>query len=198
MLIYLHGFNSSPGSFKANLLKHHLEALGRGSEFLCPSLPWRFVQAAALIDAELGSMESPVTLVGSSLGGFYATHFAEKYGLPAVLVNPAVRPYLSLADYLGWQQNLYTGEQYLLVGEHIEELKALDVERISRPERYLLLSQSGDEVLDYREGVEKFAGCQQLVIQGGDHAFRDFADYLDRVVAFADAKGIVPRPQQSG
>jgi predicted esterase YcpF (UPF0227 family) len=197
MLIYLHGFNSSPDSFKANLLRHHLETLGRGGEFLCPKLPWQFSRAAALIDSVLcSSKKSPVALVGSSLGGYYATYFAEKYDLPAVLINPAVYPYLSLGNYLGAQANLYTGETYMLRAEHIEELKALEVKRIARPERYLLLTRTGDEVLDYREAVEKFAGCAQLVIEGGNHTFHDFAQYVERVVAFTDAQGVPPRTQR--
>lgn len=194
MVVYLHGFNSSPDSFKANLLKRYLEAQGRAREFSCPSLPWRFAEAAALIDAELRRLaDSPITLVGSSLGGYYAAHFAEKYCLPAVLVNPAAYPYLSLAKYLGPQKNPYTGADYLLTVQHIEELKALEVARITRPERYLLLTQTGDEVLDYREAVAKFAGAEQVVIEGGDHAFRDFADHLERVMRFADAHGVPPR-----
>src|ERR1700674_193200 len=197
MLIYLHGFNSSPDSFKANLLKHHLETLGRGAEFLCPKLPWRFSRAAALIDSALcSSRNSSVTLVGSSLGGYYATYFAEKYGLPRVLINPAVYPYRSLGNYLGPQTNLYTGETYVLRAEHVEELRALEVKRITRPERYLLLTRSGDEVLDYREAVEKFAGCVQRVIAGGDHAFRDFAHYVRGVADFADVQGVRSRAQR--
>jgi uncharacterized protein len=196
MLIYLHGFNSSPDSFKANLLRRHLETLGRGTEFLCPKLPWQFSRAAALIDSALCSLKtSSVALVGSSLGGYYATYFAEKYGLPAVLINPAVYPYQSLGNYLGAQANLYTGETYVLRAEHMEELKPLEVKRITRPERYLLLTRTGDEVLDYREAVEKFAGGSQLVIEGGDHAFRDFIHYVQRVADFADAHGVAPRTQ---
>lgn len=196
MIIYLHGFNSSPDSFKANLIKRRLETLDRGHEFFCPKLPWRFSEAAALIDATLRDYAGePVCLVGSSLGGFYATHFAERYGLAAVLVNPAARPYESLARYLGPQKNLYTGEEYTLLADHVDELLALAVPLITAPERYLLLTQTGDEVLDYREATEKFVWAEQVVIEGGDHAFSDFAQYVDRVIAFADAHaatGIMP------
>ncbi|MES2353503.1 MAG: YqiA/YcfP family alpha/beta fold hydrolase [Pseudomonadota bacterium] len=187
MILYLHGFNSSPDSFKANLFKHHLIELGRGREFLCPRLPWRFSDAARLIDSTLLSLRGqPVCLIGSSLGGFYATHFAERYQLPAILVNPAVKPYQNLAKYVGPQRNFYTNEEYLLEASHVGELLALDIPHITRPERYLLLTQTGDEVLDYQEGVEKFTGSEQVVIQGGDHAFRDFALYFDRIISFAD------------
>jgi predicted esterase YcpF (UPF0227 family) len=187
MIIYLHGFNSSPDSFKATLVKNRLAELGRGQEFLCPKLPWRFSHATALIDATLrGLTDQPVCLIGSSLGGFYATYFAEKFVVPAVMVNPAARAHISLDKYLGSQRNLYTGEEYVLEARHIDELVAIDVPRITKPERYMLLTQTGDEVLDYHDGVEKFAGCESVVVQGGDHAFRDFAFYVDKVIAFAD------------
>jgi predicted esterase YcpF (UPF0227 family) len=193
VILYLHGFNSSPDSLKANLLKAYLAERGRRNDFFCPGLPWRFSEAAQRIDDKLRQIAQPVALVGSSLGGFYATHFAEKYGLPAVLVNPAVDPPASLSRYLGPQRNLYTGEQFLLAPKHLKELEVLAVPRITRPERYLLLAETGDEVLDYREAVTRYAGATQIVIQGGDHAFRDFADYLEQVVAFADRHAARPR-----
>ncbi len=199
MIVYLHGFNSAPASFKAGLVGDELARRGRGNEFVCPALPWRFRDAQAVIDTTLQSLTGrPVCLVGSSLGGFYATFFAEKYSLPAVLVNPAVLPFHGLANYLGAQRNLYTGEEYVLEAGHIDELLALDVPLPTRPERYLLLVRTGDEVLDYREAVMKFATSPQVAIQGGDHAFYDFADYVGRVIDFADAHaaaGIMPARQ---
>ena len=189
MLIYIHGFNSSPASFKANLLKRRLEALGRGAEFSAPVLPDRPGAAAVLLEHEL-ARHPGAALVGSSLGGFYATWLAERHGLKAVLVNPAVRPYEGLRQYLGEQQNLYTGERYELTQAHLDELRQMDVATISHPERYLLLVRTGDEVLDYRQAVERYRGCRQLVIEGGDHGFTDFGNYLDDVLGFCDQPGL--------
>ena len=189
MLIYIHGFNSSPASFKANLLKRQLEALGRGAEFSAPALPDRPGAAAVLLERELANHPG-AALIGSSLGGFYATWLAERHGLKAVLVNPAVRPYEGLRQYLGEQQNLYTGARYELMQAHLEELRQMDVGAISRPERYLLLVRTGDEVLDYREAVERYRGCRQRVIEGGDHGFSDFGDYLDEVLGFCDVPSL--------
>lgn len=183
MLIYIHGLNSSPASFKANLVKRRLESLGRGAEFLAPALPDRPRAAAALLEAEVAAHPG-AALVGSSLGGFYATWLAERHGLKAVLVNPAVRPYEGLRQLLGAQQNLYTGERYELTQAHLDELAALEVPAITHPERYLLMVETGDEVLDYRDAVERYRGCRQLVIEGGDHAFKDFGEYLDTVLEF--------------
>ena len=183
MLIYIHGLNSSPASFKAGLLKRRLEALGRGSEFSAPALPARPHDAAALLDNEVKTCPG-ASLVGSSLGGFYATWLAERHGLRAVLVNPAVRPYEGLRRWLGPQQNLYTGERYELTQRHLEELEAMEVAAITNPGRYLLMVETGDEVLDYRLAVERYHGCQQRVIEGGDHGFSDFAEYIDSVLEF--------------
>ena len=137
---------------------------------------------------ELIERHPDAALIGSSLGGYYAAWLCEKYALCAVLVNPAVRPYELLRGYLGPQKNLYTGAQYELTALHVEELQALEVETIT-PERYLLLTRTGDEVLDYRLGVEKYLGARQWVIPGGDHGFGDFENYLDAVLAFCGVSG---------
>jgi predicted esterase YcpF (UPF0227 family) len=186
MLIYIHGLNSSPASFKASLLMRRLESMGRGAEFLAPALPNRPRAAAALLEAHVAAHPG-AALVGSSLGGFYATWLAEGHGLRAVLVNPAVRPCEGLRQLLGAQQNLYTGERYELTQAHLDELAALEVPAITRPERYLLMVETGDEVLDYRDAVKRYGGCRQMVIEGGDHAFKDFGDYLGTVLEFCGA-----------
>jgi predicted esterase YcpF (UPF0227 family) len=182
MLIYLHGFNSAPGSFKAQLVGERMRVLGRAAEYLVPALPHRPVEAMALL-CDLAERHPGAALIGSSLGGFYATWLAERYALRAALVNPAVRPYALLNGYLGPQKNLYTGAEYELTPQHIEELKRFEVAAVT-PERYFLVTRSGDEVLDYREGVEKYRGARQWVIPGGDHGFGDFANYLDAVLEF--------------
>lgn len=182
MLIYIHGFNSSPASAKAQLLKARLEALGRGAEFVAPAVPPSPAKAAALLDA-LALRHRGAALVGSSLGGYYATWLAEKHGMKAVLLNPAVRPYELLAPLVGLQKRFHTGEEYVFTTEHVAELRALEVERITAS-RYFLLVTTGDDVLDYRRAVERYRGCRQIVIEGSDHGMSDFADYLDVVLAW--------------
>lgn len=186
MLIYIHGFNSSPASHKARILKQRLDVLGKGAAFCCPALPDHPARAIALLERKLHDAEPQlVTLVGSSLGGYYATYLAEKLALKAVLVNPAVRPYEGLRAYLGTQKNLYSGEGYELTQQHLDELRVLDVDRPTRMDRYYLMATTGDEVLDYRVAVRKYAGARQLVVEGSDHGFADFADHLDSVLDFA-------------
>lgn len=184
MLIYIHGFNSSALSYKAGLLRAHMAKLGLAAHYACPELPHRPAAAMALLRALIAQHDArTVTLVGSSLGGYYATALVESLGARAVLVNPALRPYDLLAPCIGLQKNLYTGQEYEFTAAHLAELSALEVEQIT-PARYLLITATGDEVLDYRAGIRRYAGCAQIIVQGGDHGFSEFADYVDPVIAF--------------
>ncbi len=186
MLLYLHGFNSSPASFKANLLKAALASIGRGDQFFCPVLPHRPAKAMASLEAIIPEHDrDALTIVGSSLGGFYGTFLAEKYAVRTVLVNPAIYPHERLRPYLGPQQNLYTGDQYILTEQHLEELRALFVPTLKQLDRYLLITATGDEILDYRDGVVRYAGAEQIIVRGSDHGLSDFARYLDKILVYA-------------
>jgi predicted esterase YcpF (UPF0227 family) len=182
-IVYLHGFNSSPQSFKARLVAEALAARGHTADYACPALPPQPAAAIALAEATIKKLGA-TALIGSSLGGYYATYVAERLGLTAVLVNPAVRPYELLADHLGPQKNFHTGAAYELTQADVDALRALDVASITRPERYFLMVTTGDEVLNYRQAVAKYRGSPQLVIEGGDHAFRDFGAHLPAVFDF--------------
>lgn len=184
MILYLHGFNSAPASRKACELQAYLAVHGLGGRFRCPALPHRPDEAVAVIDAAIRSCAERPTLVGSSLGGYYATHFGERLDLRAVLINPAIRPYVGLRPLLGTQQNLYTGERYELTQADLDGWQALAVERVD-PERYLLLLETGDELLDWREAARKYEGARTVIRDGGDHTLRSFGEHLARIVAFA-------------
>jgi predicted esterase YcpF (UPF0227 family) len=187
VILYLHGFTSGPQSFKARALGERMAARGLSDQFVCPQLPASPAAAIALAEgivAEKVSHGDTPSLVGSSLGGYYATWLAEKHGLKAVLVNPAVVGQLDPELFIGPQRFLYTGEAFDFTAAHVEELRALDVRRITRPERYWLLVETGDETLDYRHAVARYAGARQTVLPGGDHSFTRWADYLDEVIGF--------------
>jgi hypothetical protein len=190
-IAYLHGFNSAPASVKGQLLARAIAALPEAHrpEYFLPQLAHRPSEAMRAVSAwaeraPRGSA-GPLTFVGSSLGGYYATWLAERYAARAVLINPAIRPDRDLAGYVGRQRNLYTGEEYELRAEDIAELARFRVERLAEPGRYFLLVQSGDDVLDYREAVRFCAGAWQSVQGGGDHGFRDFAAQIPAVLRFA-------------
>lgn len=185
MLVYLHGFNSSPASHKARLLKSHMEGRGLGHLYACPALPDTPQEAMRAIEAAIAGREAEgLTLLGSSLGGFYATYLAERLDCRAVLINPAITPHIGLEAYLGTQKNLHTGAPYELTRAHLEGWRALWVERID-PERYLLLLETGDEVLDWRAAARKYEGARTVIRDGGDHSLRSFPEHMGRILAFA-------------
>jgi predicted esterase YcpF (UPF0227 family) len=195
MIIYLHGFRSAPASIKALALKARMFERGLAERFWCEQLPVSPRTAIALAEAEIARARSAglePTVVGSSLGGYYATWLAERHDLRAVLVNPAVVAPLALEAYVGIQDNLYTGERFAFTRGHIDELRAIEVPAITRAERFWLLVETGDEVLDYRHAVEKYAGARQTVLAGGDHGFSRWNDYLDEVIAHAGLGDIPP------
>lgn len=192
MLLYIHGFNSSPASFKASLLKQYVESRQLADCLHIPLLSGvpekAMAQLTALIEASIADRKKKtrqqICLIGSSLGGYYATWLAEHYGCRAVLVNPAVRPYDLLENNLGNNINYYTDEKFELTSEHIEQLRKLEVEHISKPDRYLLMLQTGDEVLDYKLAIEKYPAVPSIVEEGGGHEFMGFDRHLETVLAF--------------
>ena len=182
-VLYLHGFSSSPQSLKARLLADALAARGLGDRLCCPFLSHVPDAAIAQAEAIIAGHDGPLAVAGSSLGGFYATWLAEKFDLRAALVNPAVVAPVSLEKYLGTQTNLHTHESFEFTTEHIDQLRALEAPQVT-PSRYLLLVETGDEVLDYRQAVARYAGCRQIVLEGGDHSFTRFPDYLPQLIEF--------------
>lgn len=190
MILYLHGFRSSPQSFKARLLGERLRALGRGGEYVCPQLPASPKQAIELAQRLIQGVPSDeLSLIGSSLGGYYATWLAERLGCRAVLLNPAVKPPRDLERYVGVTTAYHSNEPFKFKQEYIAELQELAVARITRPERYYLIAATGDEVLDWREMTAHYPSARQRVIQGSDHGLSDFGDYIDEVLAFCGVSG---------
>lgn len=187
MIVYLHGFRSSPASRKATLLRQAMASRGRALEYLCPALPASPARAVEEVEALLqGIAPGSLALVGSSLGGYYATWLAERLGCRAVLLNPAIRPQDDLAKHLGVQAVFFSDASIDFRREYLGELDAIDTPAITRPDRYLLIAATGDTVIDYRAMMRKYAGARQVVIEGSDHELSDFADYVEDVLAFCD------------
>jgi predicted esterase YcpF (UPF0227 family) len=192
MILYLHGFRSSPNSKKAQQVQAALAQRGLQARFVCPQLPASPRAAAELISsiaaaapikgADDGSEQFAV--VGSSLGGYYATWLAEKLGCRAVLLNPAIRPYDDLRTHLGRQPVFFSDASIDMRPEYLDELLALDTPAITQPQRYFLVAATGDEVIDYRTMVGKYQGARQLVIDGSDHQITGFEQHVDAVLSF--------------
>jgi uncharacterized protein len=186
-IFYLHGFNSSPDSLKARLFVDYCHSRGI-TDVSVPSLPYDPSRAMSLLETAVGLYAAEIALlVGSSLGGYYATYLAERYGLKAALINPAVAPADSLQkDFVGRHKNIYTGEEYEFTRGHVDFLRTLNVEKIRKPANYLLCVQKGDEILDYRLAVNLYAGSEQQVDDGGNHSFENFEAVLPRILQFGN------------
>jgi hypothetical protein len=168
------------------MLADYLRNVATGVDYVVPEMHHR--PSRALADAAAACERVPVadlTLVGSSLGGFYATVLAERMGCRAALLNPAVRPHAHFHKRLGPQKNMYTGEEFTLTQQHVDELKAMQPAAITRPGRYWLFVETGDEVLDYREAVDFYADALQTVVRGGDHTLASFPEHVPELVEWA-------------
>lgn len=184
-LIYLHGFRSSPASEKARELDAWLCDCGYDGHWSIPQLATTPLeveaQLAGLIENTPGVGPG---LIGSSLGGFFAMVMAVRYGLPAVLINPAAYPYRLMEASLGAHTNLYTGERFEVTEDHVRQLRSMDPGRLSHPERLMVLLETGDETLDYRQAAERFTDSKLVVHEGGNHRYTRFRQELPMMMDF--------------
>ena len=186
-LLYLHGFNSSPQSHKAQLITQYMADRACSELLLCPQIPVVPAQAMRFLEqlVEDTLKQHSLNFVGSSLGGYYAIYLAEKYSGSAVLINPSVRPYETLSRYLGENKFYFDEGSWDFDESHIRQLRDMDVETLTDPQRYLVLLQTGDETLDYREAESKFSDSRCIIEQGGDHGFTGLQRHLEQIMAFS-------------
>lgn len=187
VLLYIHGFNSSELSHKATVLGNAAKKIGLPEAVISPRLSWQPTQAIKQLEVIIEANQAKgITLIGSSLGGFYAAYLAEKYRLKAILVNPAVQAPILLQGYLGPQFNPYTNEEYELTQAHMAELEQLVVTKPTA-DLYWLMIQEGDEVLDYREALKVFPQTARLTHEeNGDHSFTEFERFSEDILRFAE------------
>lgn len=187
MLLYIHGFNSSPQSHKAATYKTWLTEQHPQIVYEVPYLrPYpaeAIAQLETIVETYLQKKE-PIGLVGSSLGGFYAAWLAEKYNLRAVLVNPSIRPFELLSRYIGENKNFHNDDHYVFEQKHVDELKTFYIPQHTHPENLLLMVQTGDESLDYKEATAKYIGSQNIIEYGGDHGFQQFERWFEYILQF--------------
>ena len=187
-LLYLHGFRSSPHSMKAMKMADAVESRHPHVHGWYPQLPPSPREAMALLMAGIASWPAQnMAVVGSSLGGFYATWIAAQTGCKAVLLNPAVDPARDLSRFIGQQTSWHDPlETFFFKPEFVQELESLQAGSLAHPERLLAIIAKGDEVLDWREMSSRYASAQLKLLDGGDHALSDFNDHLEDVLAFLD------------
>jgi len=187
-LLYLHGFNSSPQSYKAELISDFFKDKKCSDLLICPQIPSVPEEAKHYLEklVEETLNHHPLSFVGSSLGGYYATYLAEKYGGSVVLINPSVQPYETLKAFLGENKFYFEDGCWEFEEKHIQQLKDLNVAEITKIERYLVLLQTGDETLDYTEAELKYKNSRCIIEQGCDHSFVGLERYLDQIMEFSN------------
>ncbi|MGP4844804.1 YqiA/YcfP family alpha/beta fold hydrolase [Marinobacter sp. 1Y8] len=192
-LVYLHGFRSSPQSDKVTELRQWLDAHQVPVELHVPDLGFEPEEAVRLVSDIVESFDGrQCAVMGSSLGGYYASVVAARHRLRAVLINPAVAPYQLLDGYIGTQTNLYTGEAFEVTREHMVQLKDMEPGASLNSADLMVLLQTADETLDYRDAARRYSGAAQWIQPGGDHRFQNFTRILPAALAFLG----IPRPGQ--
>lgn len=192
MILYLHGFRSSPQSFKASLLAQAMKNRGLGHKWVCPQQPASPAQTIGLCNTLIEQAqgrglqpETELVIIGSSLGGYYANYLTEKWRCRAVVLNPAVDPARTLASQTGVHTLYHSDDPFIFLPEYVDELAALSTDKPARPQRYYLLACKGDEVLDWRDMADWYAGSQGRILEGGDHGISDFERWIPEVLDFA-------------
>ena len=184
-LLYLHGFRSSPQSLKARTTAAWVAQHRPDIEWWCPQLPPSPAEAMAMLWQRVAAWPAGVSaVIGSSLGGFYATALAERLGCRAVLLNPAVDPARDLAKYIGETIAWHSDERFFFQPGFIDELRTITPAALTRPDRYCAVIAKGDEVLSWVEMSARYRGCKVKLLEGGDHALSDFDHHLPDVTAF--------------
>lgn len=183
-ILYIHGLNSSPASTKASQLLRVAEHCGIARQLRVPALHHHPRRAMLQLQAAIGELGRPL-LVGSSLGGFYATYLAEQHGLDALLINPAVRPHRLFGGKEELQTNYYSNETWLLTHDHVAALAELEVPEPRDARRYQVWLQTADETLDYRQAEAYYQGCTLDIQPGGDHSYQGFAQRIPEILALA-------------
>lgn len=189
MILYLHGFRSSPQSTKASLVARAIQEAGRADDWRCPQLPASprraFELCNHLIEQQVAQGMDPqreLVILGSSLGGYYATCLAEAWQCRALLFNPVVHAARDLALQVGEHTMWNSDDRFHFLPEYVDELAEMAVGRPAHPERYYLLAAKGDEVLDWREMVDWYQGCELRLLEGSDHGISDFEQWLPEVL----------------
>ena len=187
-VLYLHGFRSSPGSAKSRMLAQRIAQDHPAVTWWCPQLPMSPRQAMDMVCAGIRDWpRESMAVLGSSLGGFYATWLAEQGACRVVLLNPAIQAARDLASQVGEHAAWHDPAQRLVFEPgFVDELRALACGGPTLPQRYYLLAAKGDEVLDWREMTARYPGVQLQLLEGSDHGLSDFAGHIDGVMGFLD------------
>jgi predicted esterase YcpF (UPF0227 family) len=187
-LLYLHGFRSSPQSMKSRKVAARMAAEHPDVVWWCPQLPPSPKEAMRLLMEGINTWpRETMAVIGSSLGGFYATHIAEQKNCKAVLLNPAVNPARDLHKYIGEQSSWHDPQdRFFFKPEYVDELRALECKGPANPAHYFAIIAKGDEVLDWREMTARYPGAAIKLLPASDHALSDWESHMDEVFSFLE------------
>lgn len=190
LVVYLHGFRSSPNSTKAVMTGEAVRALSsedHSYDWYCPQLLASPKESLEMVIDHMDQFKvDRYVIVGSSLGGFYTNYLAEKYRCKGIALNPAVYAARELEPHVGIMTAYDSEEPFDFKAEYIDELRALQVDSITDPERYFLIAAKGDELLDWKEMVAFYPGTKQLILEGSDHGISDYVNHLPAVIDFIE------------
>ncbi len=188
-VLYLHGFLSSPRSQKARQTLRYCEEIGLGKRIVIPQMNHGPAETISQLRALIKTLNpDQLVLMGSSLGGYYAIYLSQLYGAPAVLINPAIKPYELWGSYLGENRNYYSDEVQLVTDQHIDELRKLEVLQLAEPSNFKVFLQAGDETLDYRQAIQKFRTSQCVIRVNGSHSYDNFEVELPLIFDFFSSR----------
>ena len=185
-IFYFHGFASSADSTKALVFQNFIKKRFPNVQLHIPNIDNSIEKSFVQLEDLVNKNSTNKLFMGSSLGGFYASYFAEKYNSKAVLINPASNPYRGMEMYLGKNINYSTNEEFYLTKEDLEVLEEKNVSSINNPSNYLVLVETGDEVIPYKYTLEFYKGCNFCVVNGGSHSFDSFQDKLEIIASFLE------------
>ena len=185
-IFYFHGFASSADSTKALVFQNFIKKRFPNVQLHVPNIDNSIEKSFVQLEDLVNKNSTNKLFMGSSLGGFYASYFAEKYNSKAVLINPASNPYRGMEMYLGKNINYSTNEEFYLTKEDLEVLEEKNVSSIKNPSNYLVLVETGDEVIPFKYTLEFYKGCNFCVVNGGSHSFDSFQDKLEIIASFLE------------
>ena len=183
-ILYFHGFASSSDSNKAKIISSYISKISSNTKIIIPDLNNNFQKAISQIELLIKNNDKPISFIGSSLGGYFAAYFADIYNAKAILVNPAIPPLRGFDDYLGENKNYSTGKKFNIKKEDIKFLRGLSKKEYINKENTLILMESGDEVLPYKETSEYFKGCYIDIVFGGSHSYESMQTKLKKISDF--------------
>ena len=183
-ILYFHGFKSSSDSTKAKDLHKFISRRTRNTILITPNIHDNFHDAHDQIINLIESNQPNIFFMGSSLGGYYASFFSQKYNKKAVLINPAIPPLKDFEMHLGKNKNYSNGNKFIITKNDIDYIRSLSYKKILKPKNLMILLESGDEILNYNDTSSYFSGSHIDVLYGGDHSYSSFKEKFNKIQDF--------------